>query len=92
MIKPAYLKPLNSNALIDILEIKSVKRYRIITFIKKEKAPKVIKLRGRVIMLKTGFNIRNIKDSTAPPIIKAGIPPDILTPGNINVSIKRDRE
>ncbi|EKD65519.1 MAG: hypothetical protein ACD_50C00064G0002 [uncultured bacterium] len=72
--------------------INKVKRYRIITFIKNENAPRVIKLRGNMTMLKTGLSSKNIKASAAPPIKKAGIPPEILTPGINNVSIKRDDE
>lgn len=60
----------------------------MITFIKKENDPKVIKFKGSVIMVKIGLIIKNIRDKTIPPIIKVGMPPVILTPGRIRVKTK----
>ena len=91
-IKPANFIPLNANELIEMLGTKTVSRYRIITFIKKENDPKVIKFRGRVMIFKIGFIIKNIKDNAIPPKIYVGIPPVIFTPGNTRVSIKRPNE
>jgi len=87
-MKPANFIPLNAKELIEMLGTKTVRRYRIITFIKKENDPKVIRFKGRVMIFKTGFIIKNIKDKTTPPMIYVGIPPEIFTPGKIRVKIK----
>ena len=49
-------------------------------FIKKENSPSVIIFKGRVIMLKTGFTIKNNTASAIPPIIYVLTPPFIVKP------------
>lgn len=66
-VNPVKENPLNKKALIEIFAIKIVKRYRIIKFITKEKAPNVIKFRGRDMMFKIGFKSRNIMYKAIPP-------------------------
>ncbi len=49
-------------------------------FIKKENKPRVIIFKGRVIMLKTGFTIKNNIESATAPTRYVLTPPDIVKP------------
>lgn len=65
---PAYTNPLKVNLVIFICVTNTVKTYRIIEFVKKEKSPKVIILKGREKIFKIGFRINKSKESTKPAI------------------------
>ncbi len=52
----------------------------MIALITKEKSPKVMMLKGRVIMLKIGLTIANNIARTMPPTIYVAKPPDTLNP------------
>ncbi len=67
IIKPAKLKPLNANAVTEMLGVIIVKRYRIIAFIKKENIPSVIMFNGSVIIFNIGLTIKNNIERTVPP-------------------------
>ena len=75
-----------------MLGTKTVNKYKIITFIKNENVPNVMMFRGRVMILKTGLIIKNIKYSIIPPKMYVGIPPLIFTPGNTKVIAKSPNE
>lgn len=60
--------PLKVKAVIEILETKIVRRYKIMAFIKKENKPKVTMFNGRVTILKTGFTTKNNIERIIPPI------------------------
>lgn len=52
----------------------------MIALVTKENKPRVIIFKGRVIMLKIGFTIRNRTDRTIPPMIYVANPPLTPTP------------
>lgn len=60
--------PLKVKALIEILEAKIVRIYKIMAFIKKENKPKVTIFNGRVIIFKIGFTTKNNIERIIPPI------------------------
>lgn len=65
---PEKLMPLKVKAVIEILETKIVRRYKIMAFIKKENKPKVTMFNGRVTILKIGFTTKNNIERIIPPI------------------------
>lgn len=56
-----------------------------------ENKPKVIRLIGKLIILRIGFSTRNIKASAAPPTNSVSVPPLISTPGMRIGSKKRTK-
>lgn len=65
---PAIEKPLKVNATIFILGTRTVSKYKIIAFEKKENSPSVIAFRGREKIDRIGRIVTFIIESTSPPV------------------------
>lgn len=62
----------------------------MIALVRKEKSPKVTKLRGKETRFKIGLTTKKRIDSASPPIAKVKSPPETLKPGTSCAKIKSD--
>jgi len=66
-----------------IFDTRIVRRYTIKALVIIEKSPSVSILTGKLIILRIGFKMRNIRASTTAPISIVVKPPSIVKPGTI---------
>jgi len=66
-----------------ILGTKIVRRYRIKALVMIENKPRVSIFTGKLMILRIGFSIKNIRARTTEPIRIVIKPPSIVNPGTI---------
>lgn len=80
MTNPTNVTPGKVNALTRICGIKTVNKYSSNPFVKRENAPKVTRLRGRVNKVSIGLSRNDRSEKASPAWISVIIPPLIVRP------------